>query len=344
MLILAIESSCDETSASVVRDGRSVLSNVIATSRSAFEKSGGVIPEEAARRQVECMVPVIRQALSEANVGKEQIDLIAVTKGPGLSGSLLVGTTAARALASLWGKPLIGVHHTLGHLASTLLELGEEPAFPAITLSASGGHTDLLYRTAHARGFVLGTTRDDAAGEAFDKGAALLGLPYPGGPAIQEHGAKGKRDAFRFPLPLNDGSTLDFSFSGLKTALKYAIRDLEAEGKTVAEVLPDIAASYEHAVCRHLAARVEESLGFHPEVREVHIVGGVSANVHLRSLVQAGIGARVLRFPVRLSYCTDNAAMIAAAAYTLYCERGERACSPFTTGCSLRLEDVLAAH
>ncbi|MBI2523746.1 tRNA (adenosine(37)-N6)-threonylcarbamoyltransferase complex transferase subunit TsaD, partial [Candidatus Peregrinibacteria bacterium] len=225
MRILGIETSCDETAAAVVEDGIHVLSNVIASAKDAFLWSGGVIPEEAARKQVECVLPIIAQTLSEAHITHEDLDAIAVTKGPGLLGSLIVGTVTARILAAMWQKPLIGIHHHFGHLSSTWLRQKSEARFPILTLTVSGGHTELWLRTAHTSGELLGQTRDDAAGEAFDKGACLLGLPYPGGPAIAEAAENGNPSAFAFPHPLHSDTTLDFSFSGLKTSLKYLLRD-----------------------------------------------------------------------------------------------------------------------
>ena len=190
MYILGIETSCDETSAAVVRDGQIVLSCVIASSRKEFERSGGVIPEYAARRQGECMIRIIERALSEGKISAQDIDSIAVTRGPGLLGSLLVGTVTARSLGSIWNKPVITVHHTLGHLYSPWLAATDsvvsKPTFPLLSLSVSGGHSDLWYFTDHCQGKLIGTTRDDAAGEAFDKGASMLGLPYPGGPALSK--------------------------------------------------------------------------------------------------------------------------------------------------------------
>jgi len=316
MRILGIETSCDETAASIVENGVHVYSSVIATSKQAFEKLAGVIPEEAARMQVECIIPVVDQALTEAQMKSGDIDAIAVTKGPGLLGSLLAGTVSARVLAHTWKKPLIGVHHTFGHLSSSWLatNANNPPLFPILTLSVSGGHTDLWLRTSHTRGTILGSTRDDAAGEAFDKGAHVLGLPYPGGPHLAKRAEAGDAATFRFPLPLRDDPSLDFSFSGLKTALKYLLRD---------EHIPldsaDVAASFEHAICLHLMDKLSKAVALHSEVREIHVVGGVSANQHLRMLLQALCDAEklVLRWPNTLGYCTDNAAMIAAAGFFL---------------------------
>lgn len=336
MRILGIETSCDETAAAVVESGTIVRSNVIASSRASFERTGGVIPEEAARRQLECIQPVIAEALAEAESSMEMIDAIAVTHAPGLLGSLLVGTIAARTMAWLHHKPLIGVHHTLGHLSSPWLGLtdADAPTFPILTLSASGGHTDLWLRTAHTEGRLLGSTRDDAAGEAFDKGASLLGLPYPGGPAIAHAAAGGNPHAFPFPLPLTGQAkdeSLDWSFSGLKTSLKYLLRD----DPTANARQHDLAASYEYAICHHLVDRLERALQRHADVREVHLVGGVSANLRLRDMV-ASLG-KTTRWPTAMSYCTDNGAMIAAAGYVLQRERPETLTLGFDTSATAPL-------
>lgn len=340
MMILALETSCDETAAAIVEDGCRVVTSRIASSQDTFHESGGVIPEEAARKQVECIVPIVRTLLRDYAMPYSSIDAIAVTKGPGLSGSLLVGTTAARVLSSLWKCPIVGVHHTLGHLSSPWIECSPEPQFPVLTLSVSGGHSDLWYRTSHTKGKLLGSTRDDAAGEAFDKGAAMLSLPYPGGPSIQRAGAGGNRTAFPFPKPLHHEEGLDFSFSGLKTALKYTLRDLPTES-SLAALVQDLAASYEHAVCRHLVEKLEKAVELFPTVKEVHIVGGVSANSHLRSLAEDSLKGYAIRYPQKISYCTDNAAMIGCAAHFLIQELGDAAFTPFTTEVSLPLSDVI---
>jgi N6-L-threonylcarbamoyladenine synthase len=355
MLVLGIETSCDETSAAIVEDGTAVRSCVIATSSGTFTRSGGVIPEHAAREQIRLIHPVIDQALEEAKVGHSELDLIAVTRGPGLLGSLLVGTVTARTLALLWKKPLVGVHHTLGHLSSTWLREKKSliptpnpnpnPTFPLLTLSASGGHTELWLRTSYASGTLLGQTRDDAAGEAFDKGASLLGLPYPGGPSLSQAAETGDPRAFSFPLPLAQEKTLDFSFSGLKTSLKYLIRDLGLDVQPVnsqpfgsaqggQSMVNSLAASYQHAICRHLVERIGQALERHP-VHEVHVVGGVSANRSLRSILTERCGERPVRFPTELAYCTDNGAMIAAAGTFLCEELGAAACGAFETAASL---------
>lgn len=339
MKILAIESSCDETAAAVVENGRTVLGTVISSSRHAFEQTGGVIPEDAARRQVECVLPVINAAMQESNTSWKDIDAIAVTKGPGLLGSLLVGTVAARAIAQIQKKPLIGVHHTLGHLSSTWLGVAADdmPQFPILTLSASGGHTDLWLRSSHTKGELLGRTRDDAAGEAFDKGAFLLGLPYPGGPSISKAGAEGNPHAFPFPLPLHEEQAIAFSFSGLKTSLRYILRDLSPEARNP-QLDADLAASYEHALCAHLCDKMQLAVKQHPDIKEIHLVGGVSANTRLREMIKAAAPTAVVRFPATLSYCTDNAAMIATAAHFLLEEHGNKAYADFETVASLPLE------
>jgi N6-L-threonylcarbamoyladenine synthase len=315
VLVLGIETSCDETAAAVVRDDGCVLSSVIGTSQRAFAHLGGVIPEQAAREQVHLVLPVIEAALQQAQITPAQLDRLAVTRGPGLLGSLLVGTTTARVLSRLWQRPLVGVHHTLGHLASPWLhQPGDHPLdspFPLMSLSVSGGHTELWLRTSHTTGTCLGRTRDDAAGEAFDKGATLLGLPYPGGPALAKAAQPGNPQAIAFPRPLHREPGCDFSFAGLKTALRTKLQQ-------EASPLPptrhaDVAASYQHALCAHLCDRLERALSAHPEVQSVHLVGGVSANTYLRTLAQATAGTLPIHWPRTLDACTDNAAMIALA-------------------------------
>ena len=295
MRILGLETSCDETSAAVVEDGCRVKSCVIASSQKDFERKGGVIPEDAARKQLEVILPVIRKALDDAKCTEESIDAIAVTFGPGLLGSLLVGTTTARTLASVWKKPLIPVHHTLGHLSSTWLfspnqslnpNPNPSPVFPILTLSVSGGHSDLWVRSSHISGTLIGSTRDDAAGEAFDKGAVMLGLPYPGGPALAKLAEEGDEKTYSFPNPLEKEHTLDFSFPGLKTSLKYLLRDLEKQ-ESIQPLRASIAASFQFAICRHLCSTLEKAINSHPDIKEVHIVGGVSANERLRMMTRA---------------------------------------------------------
>src|SRR3989344_4951455 len=354
VLILGIETSCDETAAAIVEDGTVVRSSVIASSLKDQEKYGGVFPEVAARRQLEYIVPVIHQAIKDAGITREEIDVIAVTKGPGLLTSLLVGTTAARMLSSLLHKPLIGVHHTLGHLSSVWLECEEEVPFPVLSLSVSGGHTELWLRQSHTQGTLLGRTRDDAAGEAFDKGATLLGLPYPGGPALSKLAEGGNPHFIEFPRPLSHNTPAlseserqrgrvegcDFSFSGLKTALKYALRDRGGIDALSEIEKKDVAASFQEAINAHLVAGIDHAIQLHHEVREIHLVGGVSANKRLREMIQvvASRHAMPLRMHAKMAYCTDNAAMIALAGYFLFQSDQEKAYEVFETQASPSLQ------
>lgn len=344
MLLLGFETSCDETSAAVVQDGTLVHSCVIASSRKDFEFVGGVIPEEAARKQLEVMLPVVEKALLNAGVIHDDIDAIGVTAGPGLIGSLLVGTMTARTLSMIWNKPLIPVHHTLGHLSSTWLtknDLTQECTFPILTLSVSGGHSDLWYRTSHLRGTRIGSTRDDAAGEAFDKGAVQLGLPYPGGPALAALAEQGNDNAFNFPLPLKAEKEIAFSFSGLKTSLKYLLQTLPSPLPDTMRA--DMAASYQKAICAHLADKLSLALERYPDAKELHLVGGVSANTHLRSVTQELAqhhGVR-LRHPEEVQYCTDNGAMIASAAFFLTKEDPQAFGRHFETSAVMNLQETL---
>ncbi|HEY7693804.1 MAG TPA: tRNA (adenosine(37)-N6)-threonylcarbamoyltransferase complex transferase subunit TsaD [Gaiellaceae bacterium] len=300
-MILGIETSCDETAAAVVTDGGEVRANVVASQAELHARFGGVVPEVASRRHLELVSPVVREALDRAQATLAEIDRIAVTRGPGLIGALLVGLAAAKGIA--WGRgiPLVPVDHLHGHVAS--LYLRPEPVDPPfLCLLASGGHTLLLDVRDRAGFRVVGTTLDDAAGEAFDKGARLLGLGYPGGAAIDRLAREGDPEAYDFPVARVPG--LDFSFSGLKTALLYAVRDLEPA--ELAERRADLAASYQRAIVRALAGRAAEAadrLG----AERVAIVGGVAANSELRAALPDAAAA-----PLEL--CTDNAAMIASAA------------------------------
>ena len=300
-LILALETSCDETAAAVIDPSGRIHANVVASQAELHARFGGVVPEVASRRHLELVLPVVRQALGEAGVRLDEIDAIAVTQGPGLIGALLVGLSAAKGLA--WAKelPLVPVDHLQGHVGSLYLQPHRiEPPF--LCLLASGGHT-LLVDVAEPGDFrVLGTTLDDAAGEAFDKGARLLGLGYPGGVAIDRLAAHGDPDAFDFPVARVPN--LDFSFSGLKTALLYAVRDLPAE--ELERRRADLAASYQRAIVRALVSRAEaaaEQIG----ASRIAVVGGVAANSELRAALPEAAFAP-------LALCTDNAAMIASAA------------------------------
>ncbi len=300
-MILGLETSCDETAAAVITRGGETLANVIASQADLHAPFGGVVPEVAARRHLELVVPVIRQALGEAKITVDDLELVAVTRGPGLIGALLVGLSAAKAFAWGSGLPLAPVDHLHGHVAS--LFLGPEPLDPPfLCLLATGGHTMLLDVQAHDRYAVLGRTLDDAAGEAFDKGARVLGLGYPGGPALDRVARGGDADAFSFPVARVPG--LDFSFSGVKTALLYAVRELGADEAD--RVRADLAASYQRAIVQALVQRVHEAVD-RIGLERVAVVGGVSANSELRrALPEASV--------VSLALCTDNAAMIASAA------------------------------
>jgi N6-L-threonylcarbamoyladenine synthase len=300
-MILGLETSCDETAAAVITSRGEILANVIASQADLHAPFGGVVPEVAARRHLELVSPVVRQALDEAKVAVDDLELVAVTRGPGLIGALLVGLSAAKAFAWGLGLPLAPVDHLHGHVASLFLE--PEPLdLPFLCLLATGGHTMLLDVRAHDRYSVLGSTLDDAAGEAFDKGARVLGLGYPGGPELDRVARDGDAHAFSFPVARVPG--LDFSFSGVKTALLYAVKELAAS--EAERLRGDLAASYQHAIVQALVERVREA-GERTGLERVAVVGGVAANSELRrALPEASV--------VPLDLCTDNAAMIASAA------------------------------
>ena len=309
-LILAIETSCDETAAAVVR-GRQILSNVVASQAEIHTPYGGVVPEVAARHHLGTVNAVVDQALADAGAGLDDIERIAVTRRPGLIGALLVGVATAKALAYARRLPLIMVDHLHGHIAASWLDpLALDPPF--VSLVASGGHTRLDLVREMARPELLGQTRDDAAGEAVDKGARLLGLGYPGGPALERLAADGDRSAFDFPVGLAGAHQRDFSFAGVKTALLYRIRDLGDTGVDGARA--DLAASYQDAIMRPLAHRLVQA-ALDSGVGTVAVGGGVAANGRLRELVteRAESEGVTAVFPAR-SLCTDNAAMIGAAA------------------------------
>ena len=296
-MILGIETSCDETAAALVEEDGTIRSSVVSSQAELHARFGGVVPEVASRRHLELIVPVLREALGEAGATLDDVDRVAVTQGPGLIGALLVGLASAKAIAWARRLPLVPVDHLRGHVAS--LYLGADPLEPPfLCLLASGGHTMLVDVTERGSFRVLGTTLDDAAGEAFDKGARLLGLGYPGGAAIDRLAREGDPAAYAFPVARVPG--LDFSFSGVKTALLYAVRDLpeaELEARRA-----DLAASYQRAIVRALVERLDAA-----GAERVAVVGGVAANSELRTaLPQAGFAP--------LALCTDNAAMIASAA------------------------------
>ncbi len=313
--ILAIESSCDETSASVVINGRKILSNVISSQIDLHKKYGGVVPEIASRKHVELIMPVVDQALSEAEVKLTDVDAIGVTYGPGLVGALLVGLSAAKGLAFAAGKPLIGVHHIEGHISANYLE-SEALEPPFICMVASGGHSHIVHVVDYDRYEILGQTRDDAAGEAFDKIARALGLGYPGGPIIDSEAKKGNSKAIDFPRVYFSDGSLDFSFSGLKTAV---LNYLNNSARKCEEVnIPDVCASFQQAVVDVLVSNTMKA-ALNYGVKHVALAGGVASNSQLRRDMKAAVEqAGMEMFYPRPVLCTDNAAMIASAAYYEY--------------------------
>jgi len=314
-LILAIETSCDETSAAVVRDGTEILSNIISSQIEVHKKFGGVVPEVASRKHLELVNGVIAEALESAGFDFASLDAVAVTHGPGLVGALLVGVSAAKALSYSLGIPLIAVNHLEGHIyANFLADPGLE--FPLVCLVVSGGHTDLLVMQGHGSYRLVGRTRDDAAGEAFDKVARTMGLGYPGGPLIDSLSADGNGSAIALPRAYLEEGSLDFSFSGLKSAVINFLHHARQKGEEVS--LPDLAASFQKAVVDVLVFKTMEASLQHG-ARTILLAGGVAANRQLRSAVSeaaAGYQLRVVYPPPEL--CTDNAAMIACAAYYHY--------------------------
>lgn len=320
--ILAIESSCDETACAIIRDGREVLTNVIASQADLHAQFGGVVPEVAARSHIEVVIPVIEEALADAGLGWDDIDAIAVTRGPGLIGSLLIGVLTAQVLASEKRKPLIGVNHILAHAYASFLTEGGQPKFPMLALIVSGGDSRLMLFQEDLSFELIGQTRDDAAGEAFDKVAKLLGLPYPGGPNISRVAANGNDQAFKFPIA-KLGDSYDFSFSGLKTAVlrqvqeivgdKPGLADLKKTYQLPPETIADIAASFERTVVETLTRQLVRAYNAYAPASVV-IGGGVSANKRLRETILEAIPQAYVVPPV---FCTDNAAMIGALAYKM---------------------------
>ncbi|MDY6911412.1 MAG: tRNA (adenosine(37)-N6)-threonylcarbamoyltransferase complex transferase subunit TsaD [Chloroflexota bacterium] len=313
MKLLGIETSCDETAVSVVEDGVDILSNVIASQVEIHARYGGIVPEVASRQHLLAAIPILQKALSEAAVELQDISAIAVTNGPGLAGSLLVGVNLAKSLALASNLPLIGVNHLEGHIYANWLE-GANPVFPVLCLIVSGGHTDLILMTDHGKYQQLGQTRDDAAGEAFDKVARLLGLGYPGGPVI-ERSTKGVNNSRRLPRAWLKGSD-DFSFSGLKTAVLHMARDLGIVGEAASDspytLAVEVAAGFQESVVDVLVTKTTEAAKRH-EVKQILLAGGVAANAELRRSMQQHAPVPLL-IPSPI-LCTDNAAMIAACGY-----------------------------
>lgn len=311
--VLGIESSCDETAAAVVQaDGR-VCSNVVASQNEFHEHFGGVVPEIASRRHTEVITAVVANALANAEVQPADISLIAVTRGPGLIGSLVVGVAAAKAYALAWGLPMVGVNHVEAHLAAALLHAPSQPApaaeiFPTLCLIVSGGHTDLLLRSGPGQSELLGCTRDDAAGEALDKAARLLGLGFPGGPALERAAERGSREAIVFPRPQLPPH--EFSFAGLKSALA---REVKERGVLGEDEVADLAAGFQEAVVQTLWNALERAAAEH-RPQQIVVAGGVAANRRLREVLAQGCEGLGLRLAVPPPvFCTDNAAMVALA-------------------------------
>lgn len=329
MLILGIETSCDETAAAVVENGSHILSNVVVSQIDIFAEYGGVIPEVAARNHLEVIMPVIKKALTDANKTWSDIDAIAVTHTPGLLGSLLIGTLTARTLAILHQKPLYAVHHLKSHIYANWLDSDSTsssqprsslPTFPLLSLVISGGHTQILKMDAHNHFEIIGTTRDDAVGECFDKVAKILGLPYPGGPAIAHAALTGDRTKYRFPRPKVDG--LDFSFSGLKTAVLRTVQSelglpishpsYDLKNHLIPTRIADFAASFEQTAVDYLLDKLQAAQKLHPDTKSFVIAGGVSANSLLREAATARFNS--IYFPAP-KFSGDNGAMVAAAAF-----------------------------
>lgn len=332
-IILGIETSCDETAAAVCQkiDHRvHILSNVVASSAALQAKYGGIIPEQAAREQLKSIIPVIQEALQIAKINPQEIDAIAVTQGPGLIGSLLVGVETAKVLSLSWQKPLVPINHLIGHFYANWIKFpplatGHLPQFPAVGLLVSGGHTDLVLFEDHGKYKYLGGTRDDAAGEAFDKTARILGLPYPGGPVIAKRAKRGNPQAFSLPRPMIDSEDLDFSFSGLKTAVANIVHSLRfkvssTDKQSTNELINNLSASIQEAIIDVLVAKTIKAAQIF-QVTQILLAGGVAANqklVETMSLVVQKNFSHVRLFVPPPYLCTDNAAMIAATAFYNY--------------------------
>jgi N6-L-threonylcarbamoyladenine synthase len=342
MLVLGIESSCDETAAAVVKDGREILSSVISSQIDIHREFGGVVPELASREHLVKIEPVVKEALAKAGIELENIDAIAVTNGPGLIGSLLVGVCYAKALAFALDKPFVGVNHIEGHVFSVNFE-NPPVKFPALALIVSGGHTNIFFMPEAGKYKNVARTRDDAAGEAFDKVAKMLNLGYPGGPVIEKLAKEGNSNKIKFPLPKISDGRPDFSFSGLKTAVSKYVREngIEPlkEGETPTQEIKDVAAAFQLSAVKQLVVTLEKvALEHNPKT--LIVAGGVACNQALRKEAQKL--AENLKIPVYFPsphLSTDNAAMIAAAG-NFHLERGERAELTLTADVTMRLQNI----
>ncbi|MFC1766175.1 tRNA (adenosine(37)-N6)-threonylcarbamoyltransferase complex transferase subunit TsaD, partial [Planctomycetota bacterium] len=320
-----IETSCDETAAAVVTNGQAVRSSVVASSQELHQKYGGVVPEIASRAHIENIYPVIKEALDQAGLDRNEINAVAVANQPGLTIALVVGVTAAKTLAFMWSKPLIAVNHIHAHLQSALLDQAHPPELPAVALVVSGGHTSLFDCTSPLDLKRLGSTTDDAAGEAFDKVASILNLPYPGGPSIEKAARLGNPQAIRFPRTMLGPESLDFSFSGIKTAVLYHCRGQDMKGDDQvqamnAQEIADIAASFQAAAVDVLVRKTQRAAQ-QVNAKTILLGGGVAANSALRDILQTmcDMSRPALRLLVApRKYCTDNAVMIASLAYYKY--------------------------
>ena len=312
-IILAIETSCDETAAAVVRGGNTIISNVVASQIESHRRFGGVVPEVASRQHTENITIVVDEALEKGEVTLDQMDAVAVTKGPGLVGALLVGVNAAKAIAFSHDLPLIGVHHIAGHIEAARFQ--QEWKYPALALVVSGGHTELVLLREEGVYEVIGETRDDAAGEAYDKVARALGLPYPGGPQIDRLAQKGQTN-IDFPIAWLEEGSYDFSFSGLKSAVMNTLHNANQRGENL---LPeDVAASFQRSVVQVLVEKTKRA-AVEYNVQQVVVVGGVAANQGLRKAMEDQFKNENMDLVIPpLSLCTDNAAMIGAAAHILW--------------------------
>lgn len=322
MIVLGIESTCDETGASIVENGKRILSNVVASSADLHERYGGVFPELACRRHIDAILPVVDQAIAEANISPEQIDLIAVAKGPGLVGALLIGMNAAKGLAIAWNKPLIGVNHIEAHLYASMMGAEEPFLFPALGIVLSGGHTLLLKILEIGRYEPIGTTVDDALGEAFDKVASMLSLPYPGGPQVEKLALNGNPRAFPLSAGKVKRNPLDFSFSGLKTNVLYSIKGQNGRGEAqlTESQKADLAASFQETALKDIVDKAALALQTFPG-QSIFLGGGVCNNRRLRALFAERFPALPIFWPP-FNLSLDNAAMIAGLGYHKFLASG----------------------